>query len=98
MKMLNHLILITVSSALFATSTQAEEIRLTGTLSEFSCSADSRDLECKEVATSVDTLRSLELQSFNDLKDALPKQQKMVESKLISLETEQHKVFLLNYH
>lgn len=97
MKTLTNALLIAFFSSVTTGSLHAEKITFSGYISEFSCSADSLDKECKDISGLLDTLKKSEnTVKFSQLSNAT--QQKVANISIQDIEKKQHKIVVVNYN
>lgn len=96
MKTLNALLFISIFSGLFISNLYAEEITFNGTISEYSCSKDSNDIECKKVVNTVDRVKASKstLNMVNILNSA---DKKTANFSIQHIEKSENKIIIVNY-
>ncbi|NHB58950.1 hypothetical protein G9F32_13115 [Acinetobacter sp. 194] len=97
MKTLSKTILIAILTGFAAHSVNAEEITFHGNIAEFSCSQDSLDKDCKDVAGLVNRLKNTE-SSLKLTQLVNGNTQRAAKLSIQDIDNKEHKVLVVNYN
>ena len=98
-KKLSFLLIIFTTISSLSLATYAEEVHFQGQIVEFTCEKDSNNSNCKVIDNTIDVLRkTTTLNSFNFNNLIEKKANSMAHLKIQDLESDQHKILVVDYY